>query len=35
VPFSGALFGAGNVVPQLELLCPDEDSGFWPAGFFE
>jgi|GEM_PF-1322255 len=34
-PFSGTLFGAGNVVPQLELLCPDEDSGFWPAGFFE
>lgn len=35
VPFSGTLFGTGNVVPQLDLLCPDAGSGFWPAGFFE
>lgn len=33
--FSGILLGAANRVPQLDLLCPDEGSGFWPAGFFE
>ncbi|MDD5265116.1 MAG: right-handed parallel beta-helix repeat-containing protein [Candidatus Bipolaricaulis sp.] len=33
--FSGILLGAANIVPQRDLLCPDEESGFWPAGFFE
>jgi nitrous oxidase accessory protein NosD len=33
--FSGILLGTANIVPQLDLLCPDEQSGFWPAGFFE
>ncbi len=35
VPFSGTLYGTGNVVPQLDLLCPDEGSGFWPVDFFQ
>ncbi len=34
-PFSGVIAGTANVVPQLDLLCPDEGSGFWPEGFFE
>ncbi|MCX6093295.1 MAG: right-handed parallel beta-helix repeat-containing protein [Candidatus Bipolaricaulota bacterium] len=34
-PFSGIIVGTANVVPQLDLLCPDEGSGFWPDGFFE
>ena len=33
-PFSGAILGTGNVLPQLDLLCPEEGSGLWPEGFF-